>query len=144
MILWEQIVADAGITLTHKLFRFPGGSVSSYLTDYKRLTMTQMLTERGYTIYDWNVVTNDSLLSLRPEGAGTYDYIRETFKETLAKCVRENEGKPGAPIIILMHETVPETVDLMPWMLEYLIGEGYTFGSLDQMDGSWTFGDRKS
>lgn len=144
MILWEQIVADAGITLTHKLFRFPGGSVSSYLTDYKRLTMTEMLTGRGYTVYDWNVVTNDSLLSLRPEGVGTYDYIRDTFKETLAKCVRENEGKSGAPIIILMHETVPETVDLMPWMLEYLIGEGYTFGSLDQMGGSWTFGDRKS
>ncbi len=144
MILWEEIVAGAGITLTHKLFRFPGGSVSGYLTDYKRLTMTQMLTERGYTIYDWNVVTNDSLLSLRPDGVGTYDYIRETFKETLAQCVRENEDKTGAPIIILMHETVPETVDLMPWMLEYLIEEGYTFGSLDQMGGSWTFGDRKS
>ncbi|MBQ8334500.1 MAG: polysaccharide deacetylase family protein [Clostridia bacterium] len=143
MIEWEAIVADAGITLRQKLFRFPGGSVSGYLTDYKRLTMTAMLTERGYTIYDWNVVTNDSLLSLRPDGVTTYDYIRDTFAETLAQCVRENEGKSGAPVIILMHETVPETVDLMPWLLGYLIGEGYTFGSLDQMGGSWTFADRE-
>lgn len=140
---WERIAADAGITLKHKMFRFPGGSVSGYLTDYKRTQMTAMLEGRGYTIYDWNVVTNDSLLSLRPDGVGTYDYIRETFADTLAQCVRENEGKPGAPVIILMHETVPETVDLMPWLLEYLIGEGYTFGSLDQMGGSWTFADRE-
>jgi len=138
IVLWEKITADAGVTLTHRLFRFPGGSVSGYLTDYKRTTMTAMLTERGYSIYDWNVVTNDSLLSLRPDGVGTYDYIRDTFRETLAQCVRENAGKPGAPIIILMHETVPETVDLMTWMLEYLIGEGYTFGNLTNLP-SWTF-----
>ena len=144
IVRWEEIVAEAGITLNHKLFRFPGGSVSGYLTDYKRLTMTTMLTERGYSIFDWNVVTNDSLLSLRPAETGTYDYIRDTFRDTLAGGVKENEGKSGAPIIILMHETVPETVDLMKWMLEYLIEEGYTFGSLDQMGGSWTFGDRKS
>ena len=143
MILWEKIVSDAGIELPHKLFRFPGGSVSGYLTDYKRTTMTAMLKERGYAIFDWNVVTNDSLLSLRPNGTGTYDYIRSTFRETLAQCVRENQGKSGAPVIILMHETVPETVDLMPWLLEYLIGEGYTFGNLANLD-SWTFAERKS
>lgn len=143
MIRWEKIVSDAGIELPHKLFRFPGGSVSGYLTDYKRTTMTAMLKERGYAIFDWNVVTNDSLLSLRPDGTGTYDYIRSTFRETLAQCVRENQGKSGAPVIILMHETVPETVDLMPWLLEYLIGEGYTFGNLANLD-SWTFAERKS
>ncbi len=142
MIEWENIIKDAGIPLKEKLFRFPGGSVGSYLTAYKRQTMTEMLTQRGYHIYDWNVVTNDSLLKLRPEGTNTYDYIRETFAETLASCVRENRGKSGAPVIILMHETVPETVDLMPWLLEYLIGEGYTFSSLDQMGASWTFADR--
>ena len=143
LILWEQIVSDAGIRLTHKLFRFPGGSVSGYLTEYKRTTMTAMLKERGYSIYDWNVVTNDSLLSLRPDGTGTYDYIRDTFRETLAQCIRENEGKSGAPVIILMHETVPETVDLMPWMLEYLTGAGCTFGNLADLD-SWTFAERNS
>ena len=143
LIRWEQIAAEAGIQLTHKLFRFPGGSVSGYLTDYKRTAMTAMLTERGYSIYDWNVVTNDSLLSLRPDGVGTYDYIRDTFRETLAQCIRENNGKSGAPVIILMHETVPETVDLMPWLLEYLIGEGYTFGNLTDL-GSWTFAERES
>ena len=143
LMQWERIVADAGITLTHKLFRFPGGSVSGYLTDYKRTTMKAMLAEHGYAVYDWNVVTNDSLLSLRPDGTGRYDYIRDTFRDTLAQCLRENEGKSGAPVIILMHETVPETVDLMTWMLEYLIGEGCTFGNLANLDG-WTFAERKS
>ena len=41
-----------------------------------------------------------------------------------------------------MHETVDETVELLPWMLEYLISEGYTFGDLGNMSKSWTFADR--
>ena len=43
------------------------------------------------------------------------------------------------PVIILMHETVPETIDLMPWMIETLIADGYTFGTLDTIP-SWMFG----
>lgn len=142
LVEWEQIVAEAGIVLPNKLFRFPGGSVGSYLTGTKSADMKEMLESHGYTIFDWNVVTNDSLLYLVDDKTDTYDYIRENFIETFSLCLRENAQKENAPIIILMHETVPETIDLMPWMLEYLIGEGFVFGDLATFGESWTFAER--
>lgn len=140
--LWEQIVADAGVALDHFLFRFPGGSVGTYLKDGKSDAMTAMLEDRGYTVFDWNVVTNDSILYMAEDGTNTYDYIKENFISTFELCLRENSAKENAPIIILMHETVPETIDLMPWMLEYLINEGFIFGDLSTFGESWTFADR--
>ena len=143
LLEWERIVASAGVTTEDKLFRYPGGSVSKYMNDEKRAEMNEMLHSNGYRVFDWNVVTNDSVLYMREDGVSTYDFIRDTFRSTFASALRENDGKNGAPIIILMHEGVDETVDLLPWVLEYLIGEGYTFGSLSDFDSSWTFEDRK-
>ncbi len=137
ILAWEKIMTEAGIPLddAHKLFRFPGGSVGTYLTTEESAEMKEMLHGLFYRIYDWNVVTNDALLFTAPEGMSTYEYIQETFMETF-----ELKASSGAsPIIILMHETVPETIDLMPWMIEYLIGRGYTFALLDTID-SWMFG----
>ena len=139
---WEKIAADAGIGLKSKLFRFPGGSVGTYLTGGKSEVMTKSIEEMGYTVFDWNVVTNDSLLYMAPKGENTYDYIRENFISTFELCLRENEKKDNAPIIILMHETVRETVDLMPWMIEYLTDRGFAFGDLADFGQSWTFADR--
>ncbi len=139
---WERIVEDAGINLTERLFRFPGGSVSKYLTDTSLAEMQSRLEGMGYTVFDWNVVTNDALLFMREDGENVYEYIRKNFIETFELCLAENRKK-DAPIIILMHENVSETVDLMPWMIEYLIDNGYTFGALDELGDSWTFSERK-
>ncbi len=142
---WERIAEAAGITkeaIGRHTFRFPGGSVGSYFSVDEANSMKAMLEGKGYRIYDWNVVTNDSVLYLAPDGTRSYDYLRDTFLDTLRLCLNENSGKAGAPIIILMHETVDETADLLPWVLEYLTSEGYTFGDLADMEGSWTFADR--
>lgn len=138
LLWWEEIVAAAGITLddAHKLFRYPGGSNNAAIGGTaKSLEMTEMLTSHAYRVYDWNVVTNDAVLYTAPYGTDTYDYIRDTFLSTFD--ARIAEGK--TPIIILMHETVPETIDLMPWMIETLIDRGYTFGTLDTIR-PWMFG----
>ncbi len=138
LLWWEEIVTAAGITLddAHKLFRYPGGSNNAAIggTD-KGLAMTEMLASHAYRVYDWNVVTNDAVLYTAPYGTDTYDYIRDTFLSTFDAKAATGE----TPIIILMHETVPETIDLMPWMIETLIDRGYTFGTLDRID-PWMFG----
>ncbi len=138
LLQWEEIVTAAGITLddAHKLFRYPGGSNNAAIggTD-KGQGMTEMLTSYAYRAYDWNVVTNDAVLYTAPYGTDTYDYIRDTFLSTFEARIAEGE----TPIIILMHETVPETIDLMPWMIETLIGRGYTFGTLETIR-PWLFG----
>lgn len=138
LLLWEDIVSAAGIDIgeTGGLFRYPGGSNNSAIGDTSLANeMTEMLTAHSYRVYDWNVVTNDAVLYTAPDGTDTYDYLRETFLETFEARVAVGE----APIIILMHETVSETIDLMPWVIETLIERGYTFGTLDEID-SWTFG----
>ena len=140
---WEKIVADAGITLSSKLFRFPGGTVSKYLTDAAAEDMKSRLGSMGYAVYDWNVVSNDSLLYMREDGESVHDYIKRNFIETFEYALREREKK-DAPMIILLHEGVEETVDLMPWMIEYLMKNGYKFGSLTDLESSWTFADRKT
>lgn len=141
IIEWESIVESVGIVLPHRMFRYPGGSVGTYITDSKRSAMSDMLTEHGYSVFDWNVVTNDALLYMRENDENTYDYIKQNFISTLETALAENEGKDGAPIIILMHETVEETVNLTPWIIEYLVNRGFTFGDLAEMGGSWTFAE---
>ena len=139
---WEKASEGAGIELKHKLFRFPGGSVGRYFDDEQREEMRAMLEGRGYRIFDWNSATNDGVLYLRPEGMSAFEYIRDSFEETFARSLAETEGKEGEPLIILMHEAVPETVDLMPWLLDRLIREGYAFGTLENFPSSWTFTER--
>lgn len=142
---WESIVEGAGISLDsigQRMFRFPGGSVGSYFDSAQSAEMKKALENMGYMIYDWNVVTNDSILYMAPEDTRSYDYLSETFADTLQLCLNENSGKENAPIIILMHETVDETPDLLPWILEYLIENGYSFGDLRDIGSSWTFSDR--
>lgn len=138
LLEWENVMKNAGIALddAHKLFRYPGGSVSNYFNENMREQMNGMLSELGYRVYDWNVLTNDAVLFTAPSGTNTYDFLRDTFIETLSARIKTGKS----PIIILMHETVPETIDLMPWMIEYLIEEGFTFGRLDEID-SWMFGE---
>lgn len=143
---WESAVREAGIPLGEhgKLFRFPGGSVGKYLTDENRADMTAMLAAHGYEIFDWNIVTNDGLLSQVPKDKTTYQYLMENFLTTLDDALSENKGKDDAPLIVLMHEVTPETIDLMPWMIETFIDRGFTFGSLAERGSSWTFADRKN
>ena len=139
---YTEIAEAVGIALGEtKYFRFPGGSVS-YLTEERSAEMKEMLAERGYLVFDWNVVTNDALLSLR-EGEPPLDYIRRNFEETLERCLAETGGREGVPIIVLMHETVPETIELLPWMVETLARRGFSFGSLENFARSWTFADRQ-
>ncbi len=145
LVQWEEILEDIGLSkeeLGRLTFRFPGGSVGSYFDEYTGDKMKEMLESHGYSIYDWNVVTNDALLSLCPDGQSSYDYIKENFITTYDLCKNEIKSKPDSPIIILMHETVDETVELLPWIIEYLLDDGCVFGSLGDYDGSWTFADR--
>lgn len=139
---WEKILSDAlGGELPNgvKRFRFPGGSVGRYFDEYTRSVMLSSLGEMGYTVYDWDALTNDAVLYLREDGVSAAEYIKENFVTTLEAAIRENEKTPESPIIILMHETVDETVRYLPWMLEYMINRGCVFGDMASLTESHTF-----
>lgn len=125
---WTALMEEIGVDFTAmpKLFRYPGGSRSVYFSEETLAIMNEALSALGFSIYDWNIVANDALLTQCPYGMTSYDYIKTTFLETYA----EAKKREGEPLILLLHETVAETRVVLPWMIEYLIADGCTFGTL--------------
>ena len=87
--------------------------------------MFDMLHGRGYSVYDWNVLTNDGLLFQCPDGMPILTYLKETFDETWASS--------AATKVILMHDSQGYTAELRPYILRYCVSQGYTFATLDEM-----------
>lgn len=126
---WQNIVTSIGALpeAQHYYFRFPGGSVSSYFGASQRQKMIDGLHSMGYRIYDWNILTNDGILYMRPEEMSSRDYWKQTFLETWANCTSDTR-------IILLHDSVPETAELLPWLIRYVVSEGYTFAPLNTLE----------
>ena len=128
---WEKSAKAAfGEVPAHRLYRFPGGSLTA---GKLRGTLKEALGYEGYRGYDWNALNNDSQSKLRPAGTTVEEYLKDSFLSTTAYSFR----KETAPKIFLFHETYQETVDMLPWMIEYLQEKGCTFSTLDQLDTSW-------
>lgn len=134
---WEGLLEKLGLLddVANRLyFRFPGGTVNKYTTPSERNAMIQAVQGRGYRVFDWNVVTNDSLLSMRPEDMDSYAYMEEQFYESLAL-------RASAPDkIVLMHDQIKETSEMLPWLIRYLLSNGYCFGTLDQIESEYLMG----
>jgi len=126
---WQNIVNSVGALPPSPdlCFRFPGGSVSSYFGVAQRQSMIDGLHGMGFRIFDWNILANDGVLFQRPEGMDSRTYWKQTFTETWENCAYDTR-------IILLHDNVPETEELLPWLLQYVIDQGYTFGTLSQLD----------
>ncbi len=129
---WQNIVTTVGALPQSPdlCFRFPGGSVSSYFGAAQRQSMIDGLHGMGFRIFDWNILTNDGVLFQRPEGMDSRTYWKQTFIETWENCAYDTR-------IILMHDNVAETEELLPWLLQYVIDRGYTFGTLAQLESEY-------
>lgn len=129
---WQEIVTGVGALPERedRYFRFPGGSVGNYFDSTQRQEMLDGLHDMGYRVYDWNILTNDGVLFLRPDGMDSETYWKETFIETWESC-------PYDTRIILVHDSIAETEALLPWLLDYVIDAGYTFGTLDMLDSEY-------
>lgn len=129
---WEAAVESAlGFVPEERLFRFPGGS-----TTCKEEGIRQMLAEQGFRAYDWNAVNNDCMLHTRPEDMTDEEYIKDSVISTLAYSFRMKTS----PHIMLMHDTYVQTADTLPWMIEYMLEQGCTFGTLDELASGWLHG----
>lgn len=104
-ILGEEFETD--------LMRFPGGSFEDWKSSFRKL-----VTDLGYRFVDWNSLNGDA------EGHNlSKDKLFERFKSTYRN---QNE------LIILMHDTDAKvtTAEALPAIIEFLIEEGYDFGTL--------------
>lgn len=133
---WEDCMKSAlGFVPEEKLFRFPGGTNMHLLTRSMADTLILPLHDRGYRCFDWTLADNDRYLQGKPAEQSITDYLKASVKATLALV----NLQPERPKIMLMHDASEETAEVLPWIIEYLQGEGYTFSTLDTLDGDWTF-----
>lgn len=98
------------------VFRFPGGSYSSYINPIKA-DLKKELERRGFIGYDWNVSGEDSV------GTPTAASIKKNIFDSI-----EGQSQP----IILLHDSPCSnlTAEVLPEILEKLIAEGYEFRTL--------------
>ncbi len=133
---WEAAVEKVGIALPETVFfRFPGGSTTDYMERDRYEEIFWAITDAGYLAMDWTCANNDRYLNGKTEEQTLVEYLVESTAVTLNSLL----WSPTTPRIMLMHDTANETVEALPQILEYLIAQGYTFGTLDELDGYWVF-----
>jgi len=91
-----------------KYFRPPGG-------DYDRRVINAS-TEEGFTMVLWS------------DDPGDY---KNPGKNVIEKKVLEMVGNGG---IIILHDGVQQTIDILPQLIEYLRDRGFAFQTIDEMD----------
>lgn len=133
---WEALMKKIlDVDLPAKLFRFAGGTKNVYLGEPVLSDILEQLYYRGYKTFDWNITNNDSIVTRRPEEQSEDEYLKEAFMKTFK--AREPVGT--MPKIVLMHDVKKCTADMLEWAIEYLVERGYTFDTLDHLDGGWIF-----
>ena len=104
-----------------KVFRFPGGGYQAGKHGDAKQEYKTAIGEAGYRYCDWNSLTGDA-----ESKSPSADSIIERLKKT-------TDGKED--IVILMHDAIAKkiTAQTLPQVLEYLISQGYSFDTLDNV-----------
>ncbi len=130
--LWESAVYDAlGYIPGERLYRFPGGSTCTAVKPGTFGDLFGALKDKGYTVYDWSCANNDAWYVNMREDQTKEEFFMESLQNSLKVC--------GNVRILLLHETVSESVGLLREMIEYMIAEGYTFMPLDYYKYDYVF-----
>lgn len=102
-----------------KIFRFPGGGYNTGSYGNVKQTYKETLKNNNIFYCDWNALNGDA------------ERNRKTTEELVAR-VKETTTKKE-DVVILMHDAAAKstTADALPYVIEYLISEGYNFKTLD-------------
>ena len=100
---------------TSKLLRFPGGGSNTISRKYCEGIMTeltQMVEEKGYTYFDWNVDSDD---------AGSARTATAVYNNVVTGCATRKSS------VVLMHDIKSYTVDAIEDIIKWGKNNGYTF-----------------
>ena len=101
------------------MFRFPGGS-SNMVSSFNEGVMTRLTTQatqKGYTYYDWNVLSGD---------AGDTTDSSEIYTNLVNGVKSHNES------VILCHDIKDYTIDAVEDFIPWALSNGYTFLPLSE------------
>ncbi len=129
---WENIfLGITGCEAENRVYRFPGGSTCSAIEKGQFAELHEAVKSLGYSSFDWTCANNDLYRVDKRDDEELTDFLKRSLEESLKRC--------GQPKIVLVHETVAETVEMLPWIIEYIHGEGYEFAPLSDYDGEYIF-----
>lgn len=103
-----QRLIEGLIGVTPRFLRPPGGQYDA--------SIRELVTERGMVLGLWDVALNDTR-----EG--------KTAEQMLKMARRE--VRPGS--VVLAHDGIQATVDMLPGLIEYLRGQGYEFVTMSEL-----------
>lgn len=102
-----------------RIFRFPGGS-SNTVSRFNRGVMsrlTRLMTELGYTYFDWNVSSGD---------AGGTTNTEQVLQNIVDGCSSRNVS------VVLQHDSKAFSVDAVERVIIWGLTNGYRFAALDE------------
>lgn len=114
-----QSLVRAKTGKTSTLIRFPGGSgntVSSYNPGIMT-RLTQLLSDMGYTYFDWNVDSGDAV------GAAS---AKEIFYNVVYGIGQRQTS------VVLQHDIYEASVEATELIIQWAIANGYTFKTLSE------------
>ena len=121
----KYVGPDAGAFV----YRFPGGSTNSSVGGRQgRGAYVEAMNEAGYIAMDWNLGLNDKWPAGNTEHLPMAEYLWKSYCDTWKLYGNID------PLIILIHDTVPESVELLPRVLDDLIARGLEFGLCDELN----------
>ena len=130
--LWEALSEDIlGEVPKERLYRFPGGSTCTVLDAELFPEFLAAAEAMDYRCFDWTFANNDKYTKNKPSEQSMSDFLKASAKASL--------GITGSCKIMLLHETSAETVEMLPWLIEYLTDEGYTLSPLTYANKGYTF-----
>ncbi len=102
-----------------KIIRFPGGSSNTVSRSYQSgimTTLTNMVLDKGYRYFDWNVDAMDA------SSARSSNDVYNNVTRNLSKS-RSN--------VVLMHDTKTITRDAVRSIINYGLSQGYSFSRIE-------------
>ena len=116
----EELVADTTNGYHSKIIRFPGGASNTVSKKYCKGIMSeavQVVEDRGYIFYDWNVDSGD---------AGSAWTSEEIYENVISGI------RPGRLNVVLMHDSGghDETLEALKMIIEYCKENAYSFEAI--------------
>ena len=95
----------------NRLFRMPGGHSTA------REPFIDLAHEMGYSMFLWNALSDDAVGNTSVEGQ------KQRLKTTIGS---------KHSVVVLQHDASSShrSAEVLPWLIEYLTGQGYSFGVL--------------
>ena len=128
----ETVIKAVGSDAGAYVMRFPGGTTNTTIGGRKgRDPYVAAVNAAGYYAFDWNLGINDRWLAGNTQGLSKVDWYWYSYQDTYATFQNTD------PLILIIHDTEPTSLDILARIIEDLIAKGFDFGTVDEIGDNY-------